>query len=220
MSTSSNATDAETGERDGPYFTSIHQYNDPLGRFSIRMPGDWTQFELTEDREGVMFSPQSEDPTTYVAVWISQLTEHVVAEDLEVLAEGVAQGLGQLDDVQIETSADDALSNLVRFERIYTFNDGGTTRKRRVWMMYVDTWAMVVVYQGETPTEYEYWLPMGNYCFATFNIPDELWFATDRDLGGKILRGESITDDEEESESSESEVPDESSESDGSERRS
>lgn len=204
MSTESQTAAAETGERDGPYFTSIHQYSDPLGRFSIRIPGDWTQFELTDEREGVMYSPQADEPTTYVAVWISQLSEHVVAEDLEVLAEGVAQGLSQLDNVKVETSTDDALSNLVRFERIYTFDDNGTTRKRRVWMMYVDTWTMVVVYQGETPDEFEYWLPMGNYSFATFNIPDALWFATDRDLGGKVLKGESITDDPAESAADES----------------
>ncbi len=177
-------------ERDGPYFTSLHTYADPLGRFSIRVPGDWHEFELEDDREGVMVSPQDDQPTTYVGVWISKLTEHVVAEDLDVLREGVQQGLEQLDDLKVESSQDDTLSNLVKFERIYTFDDAGVTRKRRVWMMYVDTWAMVVVYQGETPEEYDYWLPMGNYCFSTFDLPHELWFATDRDLAGVRSSGE------------------------------
>ena len=29
---------------------------------------------------------------------------------------------------------------------------------------------------------YEHWLPMGNYAYGTFQIPEALWFATDRDL--------------------------------------
>ena len=37
----------------------------------------------------------------------------------------------------------------------------------------------VVVFQGETPEEYHYWLPMGNYCFTSFQLPMALWYATD-----------------------------------------
>ena len=76
----------------------------------------------------------------------------------------------------------DLLSNLVKLERIYTFDEDGVTRKRRVWTMYVDSWLIVVVWQGSTPEEYAYWLPMGNYAFSTFELPQALWFATDRDL--------------------------------------
>ncbi len=176
-----------SNDRPGPYFTSLHQYRDKLGRFSIRIPGDWHEFELEDDREGVLFSPQDDAPTTYVAVWVSQLTEHVVAEDLPVLLEGVEEGLRQLDNIDVLESKDDTISNLVKFERIYEFDDAGIRRKRRVWMMYVDTWSMVVIYQGETPAEYDYWISMGNYSFGTFNIPEALWFATDRELAGKRL---------------------------------
>jgi len=184
-----------SNDRPGPYFTSLHQYRDKLGRFSIRIPGDWHEFELEDDREGVLFSPQDDAPTTYVAGWVSQLTEHVVAEDMPVLLEGVEEGLRQLDNIDVLESKDDTISNLVKFERIYEFDDAGIRRKRRVWMMYVDTWSMVVIYQGETPAEYDYWISMGNYSFGTFNIPEALWFATDRELAGKRLTegGESLT---------------------------
>lgn len=40
----------------------------------------------------------------------------------------------------------------------------------------------MLVWQGSTVDEYDYWLPMGNYSYATFEIPEALWFATDRDL--------------------------------------
>jgi hypothetical protein len=127
---------------------------------------------------------------------VSQLGgEHVVAEDVDVLREGVEEGLRQLDGIEIAESKDDVISNLVKFERVYEFNEGDSRRKRRVWMLYVDTWSMVVIYQGETASEYDYWLPMGNYALGTFNIPEALWFATDRELNGKRLTegGESLT---------------------------
>jgi len=182
-------------KRPGPFFTSLHQYRDPLGRFSIRVPGDWHEYDLDDDRDGVMFSPQGDVPSTYVAVWVNQLGEHVVAEDLEVLREGVERGLTQLDGIEAIDRADEAISNLVKFERVYEFDDGGVRRKRRVWMLYVDTWLMVVIYQGESPQEYEYWLSMGNFALGTFNIPEALWFATDRELAGKRLTegGEPLT---------------------------
>jgi hypothetical protein len=166
-----------------PRFTGVSTYQDPLGRFSFRHPGDWNAFELADDREGVMYSPESvEFPQTYFAVWISKLDEHVVAEDQAVLQEGVDAGLAQLSNCEVESAKNDVLSNLVKLERIYTFDDEGVTRKRRVWTMYVDTWLIVAVWQGSSPEEYAYWLPMGNYAFATFELPQALWFATDRDL--------------------------------------
>jgi len=31
---------------------------------------------------------------------------------------------------------------------------------------------------------YDYWFAMANYSYATFHLPEALWFATDRDLVG------------------------------------
>ncbi|HEY8455780.1 MAG TPA: hypothetical protein VIL34_09310 [Actinopolymorphaceae bacterium] len=174
-----------------PRFVGVTTYQDPLGRFWFRYPSDWRVYDLTDDREGVMFAPNEADnvpneenpsPKTYFAAWVSKLGEHVVAEDLPVLQEGLEAGLKQLPGVEVEKAKDDVFGNLVKLERIYEFDDGGERRKRRTWTLYVDYWQIVLVFQGETPEEYKYWLPMGNYSFATFNIPEELWFATDRDL--------------------------------------
>lgn len=174
---------SEQERENPPRFRGVTTYRDPQGRFSFRYPSTWNTFDLTEDREGALFSPDDSDPTTYFAAWVSRLPEHVVAEDASVLAAGVAEGLSALDSCEVLESHDDVISNLVKFERIYTFSDGGVIRKRRVWMLYVDTWQIVLVYQGSSPEEYDYWIPMGNYAFATFELPQELWFATDRDLG-------------------------------------
>ncbi|GAB3398900.1 hypothetical protein [Flindersiella endophytica] len=174
---------SEQERENPPRFRGVTTHRDPLGRFSFRYPSTWNEFDLTEDREGVLFSPESSEPATYFAAWVSELPEHVVAEDASVLASGVAEGLAELDSCTVLESKDDVLSNLVKFERIYTFVEDGVVRKRRVWMLYVDTWQIVLVYQGSSPEEYDYWISMGNYAFATFELPQELWFATDRDLG-------------------------------------
>jgi hypothetical protein len=96
----------------------------------------------------------------------------------------VDEGLAQLADCTIEVATEEPLSNLIKFERIFTFREDGVTRKRRTWILYVDTWQMVVTYQGENEEEYEYWLSMANHLFHHFVIPEALWFATDRDLSG------------------------------------
>ncbi len=168
--------------RESPKFTGVSTYRDPLGRFSIRYPSDWHHFDLDEDREGTMYLPVLTDEQTYFSTWISQMPESVVAEDLPVLKEGVAAGLAQLPDLAVEESSDIVLGDLLKFIRIYTFNEQGTTRKRKVWIFYADVYVIVVTYQGSSPVEYDYWLAMVNYCFEFFQLPEALWFAVDRDL--------------------------------------
>lgn len=165
-----------------PRWTGVETYVDPHGRFSFRYPSDWQRFELDNNLDGVMFSPQPSDPQTFLSAWVTKLDTNVVLEDQPTLRQGVAEGLAQLGALQIESQDDGAYGNLLKFERVYTFQDGAATRKRKTWIMYVDTWQIVLTYQGESPEEYEYWLPMGNYAFFHFTIPPELWFATDRDL--------------------------------------
>lgn len=169
---------------DRPRFRGVATYRDPSGRFSFRHPSDWRRFDLDDDRDGVLVSPQKEDPTTFFSIWVSKLDTKVVAEDLDVLVSGVDAGLAELPECEVLESSDKVMSNLVKLERIYTFREGEDIRQRRVWFLYVDTWQMVVCWQGATREEYAYWLPMGNYAFALFQLPDALWFATDRDLAG------------------------------------
>jgi hypothetical protein len=171
-------------KRPGPRFTGVRTHIDPRGRFTFRYPTHWHSFELEEDRDGVMYSPAANNPQTYFAAWVTQLEDSVVAEDFDDLLAGIADGLNSLPGVEIEEQSNDFFGNLLKFERILTFDDNGTRRKRRVWLLYVDIWQIVLTYQGETPEEYDYWISMGNYCFNSFNLPQELWFATDRELNG------------------------------------
>jgi hypothetical protein len=136
------------------------------------------------------FSPVEADPHTVFSVWVAPLAEAVVAEDFAELKEGVDSGLAALEDCQIDLAQDNLLSNLVKFERVYTYKEGGEVRKRRQWLLYVDTWLMCVTWQASSPEEYEYWYAMVNHSFISFDLPEQLWFATDRDLSGFRKRGE------------------------------
>ncbi len=171
-------------ERQPPRFRGVRVYQDPMGRFTCRYPSDWHQFDLDDNREGVMFSPEAHDPKTWYSVWVSRLDEAVVAEDLEDLRQGVNEGLSQLAECKVESESEDVLGNLIKFERIFTFREDDAIRKRKFWILYVDKWLMVLTWQGSSPEEYKYWYPMANYFFMTFNLPEVLWFATDRDLSG------------------------------------
>ena len=169
-----------------PQYRGIRTYRDPKGRFLFRYPSDWHQYELSDDRDGVMFSPEPEDPQTWFAVWATRLPDVVVAEDAETLREGVEEGLARLADLQVEQASDDVLGNLCKFERVYTFRDGKVIRKRRVWMVYVYKWLFAVMAQGANVEEYHYWFPMLDDCFDSFDLAPTLWFASDRNLAGHL----------------------------------
>lgn len=166
-----------------PQFTGITTYDDPEGRFAFRHPWGWHRSEL-EGRDGVIVRPEEDDQATYFAVAVAKLEVSVVADDLPALREGFEAGLAELTDVEVEGADDQNYNDIVKIERTFTFTEGGQRRKRRVWAMHADTWQYLVAFQGSTVEEYQYWLPMGNYCFTAFTLPQALWFATDPELRG------------------------------------
>jgi len=169
--------------KETPKYTGLRTYRDPGGRFEFRYPTGWHQFELADDRDGVMFSPQAQDPETWFAAWATSLQDIVTAEDLDLLHEGVEEGLWQLPGMSIESSKDDTIENLCRFQRVYTFRENGAVRKRKVWMLYLYRWLFVLVAQGASEEDFEFWSIMLNDFFSSFNLAPELWFASDRELG-------------------------------------
>ena len=165
-----------------PLFSGITTYRDEVGRFAFRHPSDWEREELADDLEGVIVRPEVDDQNTYFAVWVAPVETAVVADDLAELRRGFDDGLAKLPGLTIESTQDDTFGNIVRLERLLTFTEPAGTRRRKVWGMYVHTWQVLVSYQGSSVEEYDYWLPMGNYCFNTFELPEVLWFATDPEL--------------------------------------
>ena len=168
-------------QRRPAHFVGVTTYQDPKGRFSLRVPTDWLQLALME-QEGAMFRPEPDDAHTHLMVWVETLAQSVVAGDLGDLREGVSDGLAQLADVQIEAESELVLGNMIRFERVFTCLEDGATRKRKLWMLYVDKYLIALTWQGATPEDYEHWLAMANYSYATFTLPQWLWFATDPEM--------------------------------------
>jgi hypothetical protein len=192
-----------------PKFTGVIVHRDPRGRFAVRYPTGWYTFEIRDEaplagedaaappaapaaaapaaREGFGFGPDPTDRHTVFTVWAAPLGEGVVAEDLEDVRQGVDEGLRALPDCAVETGSERVLGNLLRFERIYTFRDDATggapaVRKRKQWLLYVDRWLLCLTWQGASAGAYEHWFAMANQSFLTFEIPQALWFSTDRAL--------------------------------------
>lgn len=165
-----------------PQFTGITTYRDEQGRFEFRHPWGWERSDLEDDRDGVIAQPEADDEASYFAVWVTKLELNVVADDLPDLRAGFDDGLSRLPDLVVEESTERTYNNIVKLERTVTFSEDGQTRKRRVWGLYANEWQFVVAFQGSTVEEYHYWLPMGNYCFTSFNLPQALWHATDPSL--------------------------------------
>jgi len=162
-----------------PHFTGVTTFTDSLGRYEFRHPSDWFRTTLEGGLDGVMVGPEPAETETHFAVAVSDLQVGVTADDLAVLRDGFDDGLAALPDLAVESSSDDLYNDIVKLERTLTFGEDGVARKRRVWSLYADHWQFTVVYQGATVEEFHYWLPMGNYCFMTFQLPMALWFATD-----------------------------------------
>jgi len=165
-----------------PYFTGISTYDDPRGRFTFRYPSDWIPGGLDEGLDGVNFRPDPDDLETYFAIAISKLAVPVEATDLPELRRGFADGLRSMGILSVDEAKDDTYGNIVKVERKITFDVAGVTRKRWTWGLYADIRQIIAIFQGSTVEAYEYWLPMGNYCFNTFQLPEYLWFATDPEM--------------------------------------
>ena len=173
-------------DRERPRYRGLRTFRDPQGRFQFRHPSGWHVHELADGRDGIMISPEAEDPETWFSVWATQLSARVVAEDLAVLREGVDEGLYQLPGLLLESSSERLFGNLIRFERVYTFRENGATRRRKVWLLYVYKWAFALIAQGATPEEFEYWSVMLQNCIDEFDLAPALWFASDPDNQDKL----------------------------------
>lgn len=169
-----------------PAFTGITTFQDPKGRYKFRHPSDWDRDELADDLDGIIVRPEPDDGDTYFAIWIQPLEIAVEAADLPELRDGFDAGLAKLPEAVITPLREDTYGNIVKVERLVDFVESGVTRRRHAWGLYADKWQLLVSYQGSTVEEYEYWLPMGNYCFNTFELPEVLWFATDPEVNPRL----------------------------------
>ncbi len=154
---------------DRPKFEGLVLCQDKKWMYSFWYPKGWHRYELSEGR-GVLCSPMDEEPTTFFSVEVQQLPISVTSDDLPVLREGVEEGLTRLPELAIESASESVGERMITFERVFTFRDGSTTRKRRIRLIYDGDRLYSLMSQGATVEDYEYWLPMLNYCHLTFQL--------------------------------------------------
>jgi hypothetical protein len=155
---------------DRPAFEGLVLAQDAEWRYHFWYPKGWHRYELTGGREGMLCSPQAEDPTTFFSVHVQKLDTTVGPDDVDALREGIAEGLSQLPGLSIESVTSSQAAGQLTFERVYTFVDGTVTRKRRIRLIYAGSRLYSLMSQGSTVDEYERWLSMLNYCHLTFRL--------------------------------------------------
>jgi len=153
-----------------PAFKGLVLHEDRRRQYHFWYPKGWIEHTLTGNRTGVLCSPTEEDLATFFSAEVMVLQASAQADDLPVLLEGVQEGLGQLPGLVVELAEESADGTQVTIERVYTFDDHGTTRKRRIRLIYKGDTLYSLMSQGATVEEYTYWLPMLNYCHLTFRL--------------------------------------------------
>jgi hypothetical protein len=142
-----------------PVYTGMTQYNDPTG-ISLWLPSDWHKFDLEGEHKGVLFSPYPDDFNTGILAEKYKLRVKINKRDLPALREGFMNGIKALAGVEIESESEFLTDRLSFFEVRFTFLEGENHRKRWIRNIYHSKSNYVLIAQGRTPEDFEYWLPM------------------------------------------------------------
>jgi hypothetical protein len=141
-----------------------HQY------YSFFVPTDWPQLNWPDGREGVMFTPQPDDPLTVLAVEWQDLGTEITADDLEDLDAGFMEAIKTLPGCEIEKHETWVIGKYIGLEAKYTFLEGETRRKRWVRVFYYQMRQVAMTAQGATIDTFDYWLPMFYEAMMTTKI--------------------------------------------------
>ena len=153
-----------------PAYVGMKLYHDDKGGYGVWLPSDWTQFKLRRHHRGFLFSPYKDDINTSFLVEKRRLKVSVTVEDMDVLREGFQHGITQLPGVEVE-SQDESLSDSINFfEARFTFLEGENRRKRWVRNIYWGNGQLIMIAQGRTVEDFEYWLPMFYNTMTTAQI--------------------------------------------------
>lgn len=158
-------------KREGtPWFTSVKMHIDHKGGYSIWIPGDWHQIKMKKGHQGFVFSPYPNDINTSVVAEKHKLKFKVTDEDWDILRKGFTDGIQALPGVEIESQNEHITSSISFLEARFTFLEGDQRRKRWVRNIYWGDGQLVLVAQGKTVEDFEYWLPMFYNILTTVQI--------------------------------------------------
>jgi hypothetical protein len=157
-------------------FEGIQIYLDPDELFKFRYALNWDVWEMPEHPGGRLVSPPHTAGAVWLAAWKQDLGSAILPEDVDTLRAGLEEGLRQLgENVLVSRAQDEWIGNLLRFERVFSFERGGESFQRRQWVVFADHYQIVLIYHAPA-SDYEHWLAMANYTFFTFEIPEFVYF--------------------------------------------
>ena len=118
----------------------------------------------------MMFSPYADDINTSLLTQKHTLKYKVKPGDMALLRDSFEKGIRNLPGAEVD-KIDAAYSDTINvFDAQFTFLDGDVRRKRWVRNIYWGEAQLVIIAQGRTPEDYEYWLPMFFNTITTCNI--------------------------------------------------
>ena len=153
----------------GPVYTGMMTHNDKAG-FSMWLPDDWHKFDLKGGHKGVLYSPYPDDFNTGVMVEKNHLKVKVRVDDLPALREGFMLGINALPGIEIESQDEFLTDRISFFEVRFIFLEGEIRRKRWIRNIYWDRSNYIIIAQGRTPEDFEYWLPMFYNIMMNFHV--------------------------------------------------
>lgn len=162
----------EKKKREGnPIWLGMKLFWDPEWDYSFWHEIRWKQFKFEDGRPGIIFTPHDDyHPLTSFSVQPRDLETEITGDDLPTLTEGFVAGLMGLPDCQIESQEESVTGSLVILDARFTFTEDGETRKRWVQLVYKGTRQYLLIGQGGTVEDFEWWLPMFFMAMNTFVI--------------------------------------------------
>jgi hypothetical protein len=154
----------------GPAFEGLNLEQNEEWRYHFWYPKGWYRYDLADGKTGVLCSPNAQNPSTYFSVETQRLPVAARPEDVDVLRQGIEEGLSSLPGFSLESAEESSSGARLTFERVFTFQDGDVVRKRRIRLVYVGATLYSLIAQGEDEHAYTYWLSMLNYCYRTFDL--------------------------------------------------
>jgi hypothetical protein len=115
----------------------------------------------------VTLTPDLTDPSTYIAITVTDVGAPLARQDRASILAGVREGLRQLDGCLVESLAELDTEGRWGVEWRCTFLAGGARCRRRARLFFSDRYQYAVVLQGATEERYAYWQGMFEWTMLT-----------------------------------------------------
>lgn len=145
---------------DNPVYRGVKGYHDKKAGFKVWVPSEWVSTKLKRGHRGMLFSPYADDYNTSLLVEKRNLRYKATENDIPMMLESFHESIKALPGVEIEKTEEDFSASINIFDARFTFEEEGARRKRWVRNIYWGDGQLVMIAQGRTPEDFEYWLPM------------------------------------------------------------